>query len=135
MRRIFLRTVSSRGLYVLLFALHCSALARAADRAPLTQGQDVITTPGIGRVVFVFLITSAIAIGAIVALRRYLPQFGTAAIGGGQIRVIERTTLIGGTRVHLIEIGEQRLVVADSRNGIAITILDKHTKAAHDVSG
>ncbi len=123
-----------RRVWLLAVTLHCSAFAHAADRAPLTQGQDLVTAPSVGRVVLVFVIISAIAVALIVALRRYLPQFGGPMTGAGQIRVIDRAALLGGARVHLVEIGEQKLVVAESRNGIAITLLSGKAKATNDAA-
>lgn len=101
--------------------------AVAAERAPLTQGVDIINGPGIGRVVLVFLLTCALAVAAVFVLRRYLPNVNATLATSGQMKVIDRTTLLGGTRVHLLEIGEHRIVVADGRNGLALSVLSKTT--------
>ena len=101
--------------------------AFAAERAPLTQGVDIISAPGIGRVALVFLLTCALAVAAILVLRRYLPKVSSTLLASGQMKVVDRTMLLGGTRVHLLEIGEHRIVIADGRNGLALSVLSKTT--------
>jgi hypothetical protein len=115
----------AKQIYAALALLTIALQVSAAERAPLTQGEDIITAPSMGRVVLVFLITSALAVGAIVLLRRHLPKLAGTFVSAGQMKILDRTTLLGGTRVHLIEIGEHTVLVADSRHGVALTVLNK----------
>lgn len=86
----------------------------------LTQGGDIVTGPGIVRVVFVFLLMAAIAVGVAYAVRRYSPKFANALVQRGPLRVIDRTALHGGLRVHLVEADGERIVIAEGRAGVSM---------------
>jgi flagellar biogenesis protein FliO len=109
----------------LLFLGSGAALAQTA--APLTQGEDALAFPSVARVLFAFLFTVALAVGVAWALKRWLPKFRTSLLGGeprGQrMQVIERIQLSVNTRVHLVRIDENTLVVAENRHGISMTVL------------
>jgi flagellar biogenesis protein FliO len=96
-----------------------SARAQQATAA-LTQGSDIVTMPSIGRVILSFLLTAAIAVGVAYALRRYLPKFTSGLTQGGSLRVIERSVLNGGLRLHLVETGGERILIAENRAGISM---------------
>lgn len=100
-------------------------LANAAEQAPLSQAQDVIAVPGIGRVVAAFVIVAALAIAAAVALRRVLPKFTGVPLAGSAVRVLERTNLGPGTRIHLVQVEGEKVLVAENRTGLAIAVLGK----------
>jgi flagellar biogenesis protein FliO len=101
------------------FVLVASASAQQAA-ATLTQGSDIVTMPSVGRVVLSFLLTAAIAVGVAYALRRYLPKFTGNLTQGGSLRVIERSVLNGGLRLHLVETGGERILIAENRSGISM---------------
>jgi flagellar biogenesis protein FliO len=100
-------------------------LVNAAEQAPLSQGQDVIAVPGIGRVAVAFVIVAALAVAAGVALRRVLPKFTGVPLAGSAVRVLERTNLGPGTRIHLVQVEGEKVLVAENRSGLAIAVLGK----------
>lgn len=105
-------------------------LASAAEQPHLSQGQDVISVPGIGRVVAAFVIVAALAVAAAVTLRRVMPKFTGVPLLGNAVRVLERTNLGSGTRVHLVQVDGEKVLVAESRSGLAIAVLGKTEPAA-----
>ena len=87
--------------------------------------QEVISAPEIGRVVAVFVLVAALAVVAGVVLRRLLPKFTGASLAGNVVRIVERTNLGPGTRVHLLQIEGEKVLVAENRSGLAIAVLGK----------
>jgi flagellar biogenesis protein FliO len=102
-----------------------AGLLLAAESAPLTQGDDVITAAGVIRVVIVFAIVAALGVAVILGLRRVLPRVSGAALGGGALRIVERTNLGPATRVHLVQVDGERLLVAESRTSLAMVVLGR----------
>jgi flagellar biogenesis protein FliO len=106
------------GVILMLFA---AGAALAAEPAPaLAQGRDIVELPSVGRVIVVFLIVAGMAVGAAFALRRYSPKFASGLSQTGSVRVIDRSSLNAGLRVHVIEIEGERIVVAENRSGVAL---------------
>lgn len=97
----------------------CSALAQQSTEK-LTQGGDIVTGPSIARVAFIFLLMVALTVGAAYAVRRYSPKFANALAQRGPLRVVDRTALHGGLRVHLIEADGERIVIAEGRAGVSM---------------
>jgi flagellar biogenesis protein FliO len=100
-------------------------LASAAEQAPLTGGQDIIQAPGIGRVAAAFVIVAALAVVAVVALRRVLPKMTGVPLSGKALRILDRANLGPGTRVHLVQVEDAKVLVAESRSGVTIAVLGK----------
>lgn len=96
-----------------------SAIAQDAT-ARLTQGSDIVTMPSIGRVILAFLLTAGIAVAVAYALRRYMPKFTSGLTPSGSLRVLDRTVLNGGLRLHLVEAGGERILIAENRAGISM---------------
>ena len=102
-----------------------AALASAAEQAPLTGGQDIIQAPGIGRVMGAFVIVAALAVAAVVTLRRVLPKMTGVPLSGKALRILDRVSLGPGTRVHLVQVEDEKVLVAESRSGVTIVVLGK----------
>ena len=103
-----------------------AGLLLAAESAPLTQGDDVITAAGVIRVVVVFAIVAVLGVAIILGLRRVLPRVSGAALGGGgALRIVERTNLGPATRVHLVQVDGERILVAESRTSLAMVVLGR----------
>jgi flagellar biogenesis protein FliO len=100
-------------------------LASAAEQAPLTGGQDIIQAPGLGRVAAAFIIVAALAVAAVVALRRVLPRMTGVPLSGKALRILDRANLGPGTRVHLVQVEDEKVLVAESRGGVTIAVLGK----------
>lgn len=113
-----------------MIATFSVSIADAVESTPLTQGRDVITTPGIGRVIFVFILTAGLAVAIAMLLRRVLPKLGGPLLSSGNLRVVDRASLGAGLRVHVVLVDGEKVVVADSRNGVALTVLNKSRKQA-----
>lgn len=101
-----------------LFVVSSALAQQSAEK--LTQGADVVTGSGIVRVVFVFLLMVGLAVGAAYAVRRYSPKFASALVQRGPLRVIDRTALHGGLRVHLVEADGERVLIAEGRAGVSM---------------
>jgi flagellar biogenesis protein FliO len=99
------------------------AVASASAQEPaiaMAQGRDIVELPGIGRVILVFLIVAGMAVGAAFALRRFSPNFARGLSQGGPLRVIDRSSLNAGLRVHLIEVDGERILVAENRASVSL---------------
>lgn len=110
---------------VLVWLCSTAMLATAAEQAPLTGGQDIIQAPGIGRVVAAFVIVAALAVAAVVTLRRVLPRMTGVPLSGKALRILDRVSLGPGARVHLVQVEDQKVLVAESRSGVTIAVLGK----------
>lgn len=107
-------------------ALLCRALlSHAAESTPLTQGQDVIAVPGFGRVIVAFVIVAALAVAAAAVLRRVLPKFTGTPLAGSTIRILERANLGPGTRLHVVQVEGEKVLVAENRNSLTVVVLGK----------
>lgn len=102
-----------------------AAFASAAEQAPLTGGRDIIQAPGVGRVAVAFVIVAALAVAAIVTLRRVLPKMTGVQLSGEVLRVLARANLGPGTRVYLLEVEGGKALIAESRSGVSIAVLGK----------
>lgn len=100
-----------------------AVVATAAEQAPLSQGRDIAPVPGFGRVAAAFVIVAALAVAAVVTLRRVLPKVTGVPLGGKALRILDRANLGPGTRVHLVQVEGAKVLVAESRSGVAITVL------------
>lgn len=92
--------------------------------------QDVISASEIGRVAAAFVIVAALAVAAAVALRRILPKLTGVPLAGNAVRILERVNLGPGTRMHLVQVEGERVLVAENRSGLAIAVLGKTGSAA-----
>lgn len=114
----------SRGLMLApVVSLLVTSAALAAESSTLAQGRDVVAMPGIGRVIFAFVLTTALAIGIAVVLKRVLPKLNGPLSTSGSVRVIERASLGAGLKVHVVQIDDSKVLVAESRHGVSITVL------------
>jgi flagellar biogenesis protein FliO len=102
-----------------------AGLLLAAQSVPLTQGDDVITAGGIVRVIIAFAVVAALGVAVIVGLRRVLPRVAGAPLGNGALRIVERTSLGPATRVHLVQVDGERILVAESRTALAMVVLGR----------
>jgi hypothetical protein len=114
------RFVERAGCTCALYLIAVSSALAQQSQEGLTQGGDIVTAPSVARVVFVFLLMAGIALGAAYAVRRYSPKFANALIQRGLLRVIDRTALHGGLRVHLVEADGERILIAEGRAGVSM---------------
>ncbi len=102
-----------------------AGISFAAESAPLTLGDDVVTAAGVFRVIIAFAIVAALGVAAIVMLRRFLPRLSGAPLAGGALRVVERASLGPATRVHLVQVDGERILVAESRTALSMVVLGR----------
>lgn len=111
--------------------LWCSlAVAQSQHAAPLTQGDDALALPGVGRVVLAFALVAALAVGIVAALRRVLPKFSALPAASGNLRVLNRLNLGGGLRVYAVQYENRKVLLAEGRHGLALSVLDDKEPAA-----
>ena len=115
-----------------MIALGAMTLANAQQALPqpLTQGQDAITFPGIWRIVIVFVAMAALAVGIAAVLRRVLPRFNALPAASGGLRLLNRMSLGGGVRIHVVQYEDATVLLAEGRHGLALTVLNKKQEAA-----
>jgi hypothetical protein len=86
--------------------------------------------PGIGRVVLGFLLTAGLAVGIAYALKRWWPGALLARRPlGAQIRTISRTAVTRTLVVHLVEVDGARVVIAEGRTGVGVSVIPGGTSA------
>jgi len=111
-------------------ALLASAVARAAEptRGPLggVQGPD-LPFPSVGRLIFGFLFTVLLAVGAAYALKRWWPLLSRrrGIPMTGSIRTVDRTVVSATLSVYVLEVEGTRFLVAEGRSGISVTPMQR----------
>ena len=92
---------------------------------PLIAHGDPVVLPGVGRILLAFVLTVAVAVGAIYALRRFLAKLPgyreTANSPSSNVRV--HTTLHRGLRLHVVEVQGRTVLLAEGKNGMAMTVI------------
>ena len=108
----------------LLWLWSAAAVAQAAP-ARLTQGDEALSFPSVVRVLVAFLFTAGLAVGVAYAVRRWMPAFRSTLLRGQpqRLQVVERIQLSAATRLHLVDIDDNKVLIAESRNGVALTLL------------
>jgi flagellar biogenesis protein FliO len=93
---------------------------------------DPIALPGLGRVVFAFVLVVALAVGAVLALRRFGPQLGRGSLfaAAGSMRVLERLQLSRDLSVHLVQTERGQVLITAHRHTIAVVRLDSALDSA-----
>jgi hypothetical protein len=92
----------------------------------LTRPDDPLGMPSVGRIVGVLLLTIAIAIGALYAIRRWQPKLESHFTAGRSIKILERSA-VGGTRLYLLQVDEQRVLLTEFRGHITTVLLPTTT--------
>ena len=117
---------SARTLAAKLLAICCGlAIATAnaaAENTALLTHSDPVALPGIGRIVFGFVVTAALACGIVYGMRRWLPRFA-GRYAANTSRLTVQTIVQNGLRLHVVTIDQQIIIVAEGKNGIAMTML------------
>lgn len=104
-----------------LVAIVFGEACRAAETAsPLIGHDDPVVMPGIGRVIFGFLVTLAVAIGVLYGLRRWLPKLmNRYATKNSPLSM--QTTAQNGLRIHVVTVEQNKFLIVEGKTGIAIT--------------
>lgn len=111
-----------------------SSLAHA-EEAVLGQGRDIIEFPSIARVVIVFLVVAALAVLVARLMRRYVPGMGRTMTSGAAMRVVDRTVINPGLKVHLIEVDGERVLLAEHRSGLSLLSLRPKAGSTEETRG
>jgi len=100
----------------------------------LGMSDDPIALPGFGRIVLAFVVVAALAVAAVLALRRFGPQLGRGSWFGsgfasgfasrGSLRVLERLQLSRELTVHLVQTERGKVLITAHRHSIAVVALD-----------
>lgn len=100
------------------------ALAQSgAAPPPLTQGDEVLQMPSLGRILFGFTVAVGLAFAIVYGLRRYLPRVAGQVSPSGGLRVLERIQLQRTTRIHLLQVESVKVLVAENRDGLSMVVL------------
>lgn len=119
-----------RALPVLLAPLQWALAAEsAAPVRTLTQGDDVLSFPSFGRILLAFIVAAALAIGIAVALKQVLPRLGKGIAVSSRLKAVDRIHLSSAVRVHLVEVDNERVVIAENRGAITIAVLPDQRKS------
>jgi hypothetical protein len=111
------------GLLVLP-GLACAALNDpTAPKARFGTSVDELGFPSLGRVVVVFVLVVALAVATVVVLRRFWPALLQRKTNASGIRTLDRASLSATLTVHVVEVEGVKMLIAEGRNGIAMTPL------------
>jgi hypothetical protein len=102
----------------------CPALAQHATTS-LGMPDDPIALPGLGRIVFAFILVAGLAVLAVLALRRFGSRLGRGSLFAtdGSMRVLERLQLAGDLHVHLVQTERGKVLITAHRHSIAVVLL------------
>jgi len=76
------------------------------------------------RVIVGFLITAGLALGLAFAVRRFWPGLLARTAPGKRVRSLGQSVVVSRTlTVHLVTVDDVRVIVAEGRNGVGITVL------------
>jgi flagellar biogenesis protein FliO len=102
-----------------------SAVLAQVEPGPLrlAQDADLIQGPSLVRVVLVLLFAIAIAVAVIAVLRKFMLRLPSGTGSVEQIRIISRATPAAGLRLHVIDVLGQRVLITESRAGLATVVL------------
>lgn len=104
----------------------CSFAVRAQEaQQQLTQGQDVIGSAAVVRVLIGFVVVAGLAVAGIFVLKRVLPKLGGQLAAAGDLRVLERASIGPGLRVHVVQYRDEKILLAESRSSLAMVALRK----------
>jgi hypothetical protein len=117
-------------------ALLAGASGFCADKgAPLIAHPDPVTLPGLGRVLFGFVATVALAVSIVYALRKWLPRFANNKSATlNQVNLRAHCTVHNGIRFHVVTVAEKTILVAEGKTGIAMTVVSTAEKGTDATS-
>jgi hypothetical protein len=104
-----------------------------------TQVDDV-GLPSVGRVAFGFLLTVGLAVGAVVVLQRTgllqrtWPAVFKRNVSAARIRPLDRRPVSATVTVHLIEVDGVRMVIAEGRGAMGLSVLPVDHSTASNAS-
>jgi hypothetical protein len=85
---------------------------------------DSLAFPSVGRVIFGFLVTVGLSVAVAFLLRRGgWPVLLRRRSLNSAIRSVDRATVSATLTVHLIELDGVRVMIAESRSGVGMTVL------------
>jgi len=77
--------------------------------------------PGVGRILFGFLVTVLLACGVVYGMKRWLPRFSNRFVSNTRLSV--QSTVQNGMRFHVVTVEGRNVLVAEGKSGIAMTVL------------
>jgi len=90
---------------------------------------DSIGLPSVGRVIFGFLVTAGLAVAVAYLLRRGgWPLLLRRKPLSSSMRPLDRASVSRTLTVHLVEIDGSRVVIAEGRSGVGMTVLPAGSK-------
>ena len=93
------------------------------------SGPELIGGASSARAVVAFLIAAGLAVAVAVILKRVLPRFGNALASGRELRVVDRAIVGAGVRVHVLQLKDQQVLLAEGRTGIALIALGNKSES------
>ena len=81
----------------------------------------------VARVVFGFLLTVGLAVGVAFVLRRGWPLVLRRKPLGSRMRSLDRAAVSRTMTVHLVEVDGARVIIAEGRSGVGITLAPPQT--------
>jgi flagellar biogenesis protein FliO len=106
-----------------------------APEAPATDGigipykdQDVFSTEALTRVTLALLVAIIVAVGVLLALKRFYAPAGGGVASGNRVRLIEAKRLSPKLVVFLVQVDEEAYLLA--QNGDRLTLVKHHDNGA-----
>ncbi|HWW21064.1 MAG TPA: hypothetical protein VNZ06_09690 [Steroidobacteraceae bacterium] len=122
-----------RALCIVALPLWAPAMSGASVDSPLPppiagmRAQPDVGLPSASRVIIGVAITFALAVGAIVLIRRFAPNAATRWGGGStsSIKLLARTQLSRTLCAQVVEFESTRILIVEAREGVGLTLLPK----------
>jgi hypothetical protein len=123
------RNANLAGRLVALVVGSLAGFAAWADAAsgatPSFARDNPVALPSVGKIVLAFLVTVAVGFAAVYALRRWLPKWaGQSKLPPG-LQVRAQMSLQPGLRLHVVDVEGSTVLIAESKNGIAMSVVPR----------
>lgn len=119
------RVIAALSGLLLLPALSCAAQLAdpAAPKPRFGTSVDELGFPSLGRVILVFVLTVALAVGAVLVMRRFWPALLKRKSAASSIRTLDRAAICATLTLHVVEVEGVKMVVAEGRAGVSLALL------------
>ncbi len=117
-------------------ALFAGGVVWAADSAPpglkeSLRPMDPGLIPGVGKLVFAFAVTCALAIAGVLLIKRLMPRIANPMDAGAGIRMHGTRQLSRDVRIHIVQIDDTKVLIAESKLSLSVlALLGANAKAA-----
>jgi hypothetical protein len=95
-------------------------------------GNPDLAFPSVGRLLFGFLFTVLLAVGGGYAVKRWWPAVSRRREAMSGIRTVGRASVSAGLRLYIVEVEGSRLLIAEGRHGVSMTLVQSAVPVARE---